>query len=150
MSSTLSIALPIALMLAAASPALAASDPAQPGEASFSATLSGASEVDAKGVANHGDPDGKGSFSGRLASGRLCYSLSWSAIDTPTMAHIHSGAAGINGPVLVPLDPKPGEHCVAVDAEKAAALLAEPAAYYVNVHNATFPGGAARGQLATK
>jgi hypothetical protein len=37
---------------------------------------------------------------------------------------------------------------VEVDRELALAILKHPAAYYVNVHNADFPAGAARGQLS--
>ena len=32
--------------------------------------------------------------------------------------------------------------------EPVAAILADPSGYYVNVHNAEYPGGAIRGQLA--
>jgi len=121
--------------------------------ATFTATLSGANEVDAQGVGNQGDADGKGSFSGRLAPARneLCYSLNWSAIDTPTMAHIHSAAAGANGPVFIPFtELTPGEHCIAIDAAKAAALSAKPGDFYVNVHNTAYPRGAVRGQISTE
>jgi hypothetical protein len=38
--------------------------------------------------------------------------------------------------------------CVEVDRELALAILKHPADYYVNVHNAEFPAGAARGQLS--
>ena len=31
-----------------------------------------------------------------------------------------------------------------------AQILANPAAYYVNVHNADYPGGAVRGQLGAQ
>jgi hypothetical protein len=37
---------------------------------------------------------------------------------------------------------------VEVDRELALAILKHPADYYVNVHNAEFPAGAARGQLS--
>jgi len=36
---------------------------------------------------------------------------------------------------------------VTVDATVAAAILAHPKGYYVNVHTAAFPNGAVRGQL---
>jgi hypothetical protein len=38
--------------------------------------------------------------------------------------------------------------CATVGQPVVAAILANPADYYVNVHNAEFPGGAVRGQLS--
>jgi hypothetical protein len=67
------------------------------------------------------------------------------------MAHIHKAPAGANGPVAVPFTaPTNGasEGCATVAPDVAAAIAADPAGYYVNVHNAAFPGGAVRGQLA--
>jgi hypothetical protein len=116
----------------------------------LSAALSGANEVNAQGERNKGDTDGTGSFTGRLipAQSQLCYSLSWNNIATPAAAHIHTGAAGTNGGVFVPLpDLAPGEHCIAVTPAQATALTATPQNYYVNLHNADFPAGAIRGQL---
>ena len=37
--------------------------------------------------------------------------------------------------------------CTTVDPGLVAAIVADPEAYYVNVHNAPFPNGALRGQL---
>ncbi|HEY1514093.1 MAG TPA: CHRD domain-containing protein [Gaiellaceae bacterium] len=37
--------------------------------------------------------------------------------------------------------------CTTTSAALAAAIVRRPAAYYVNVHNAKYPGGALRGQL---
>lgn len=68
--------------------------------------------------------------------------------------HIHVGAAGVNGPVVVTLFTGSTDRKlifqaarVQTDATTAAAICANPAGYYVNYHTTQFPGGAIRGQL---
>ena len=121
----------------AATPALAA-DPV-----SLKATLAGSADTDADGT-------GAATVTVDTTKNEVCYKLTVSGIDPATMAHIHKGAAGASGPVVVPFDPPTGgssEGCKPVTAEVSAALVASPGDYYVNVHNATFPKGAIRGQL---
>jgi CHRD domain len=69
--------------------------------------------------------------------------------------HIHVGAAGVNGPVVVTLfsgstDRKLIVQAARLDIDPALgkAICADPAAYYINYHTTDFPGGAVRGQLA--
>jgi hypothetical protein len=99
-----------------------------------------------------GDADGTGAFAAEIDpdTGDLCYTLTVKAIATPTAAHIHKGAAGTDGDVVIPLNVTgtDGDECSAVQHEVAKAILANPAGYYVNVHTADFPKGAIRGQLA--
>ena len=114
--------------------------------ATFSANLVGASEVPPA------DPDGTGTFTAKLnaAHNQLCYELKADKVDTATAAHVHSGAVGVNGPPVVMLDaPVNGvaTKCAAVTMDLAMKLMDSPQNYYVNVHNAAFPGGAIRGQL---
>ena len=66
------------------------------------------------------------------------------------MAHIHVGAAGTSGDVVVTLDaPNRGfsANCARVDPMLAGEIADNPAGFYVNVHNDEFPAGAIRGQL---
>jgi hypothetical protein len=70
---------------------------------------------------------------------------------TATAAHIHEGAAGANGPVIVPLTKISDNAFVAPDSAKL--TEAQYASYkagnlYVNVHSARFPGGEVRAQIA--
>ena len=65
-------------------------------------------------------------------------------------AHIHAGAKGTNGPVEVNLAwPQDGQaaDCLTegeagkgLDPGEVQRILANPSAYYVNVHNTEFPG----------
>jgi hypothetical protein len=116
------------------------------------ADLTGAAEVPGP-----GDPDGGGfaAIAIFLDAGELCAFLQVSDIAAATAAHIHVGAAGVAGDIVVTL-PTPdadgfAEGCVdGLGAPLLEAIAADPTAYYVNVHNAEFPGGAIRGQLSTE
>lgn len=100
-----------------------------------------------------GDPKGGGAATVKVDTdkGEVCYKLTVTGIAPATMAHIHKAPAGQSGPVAVPFAaPTSGssEGCASVTKDVAAAIVADPAGYYVNVHNAAFPGGAVRGQLS--
>jgi CHRD domain len=88
----------------------------------------------------------------RKDAGLICYRLRVERVTLPTVgAHIHKGAAGVSGPVVVPFTP-PGADgsssgCVMVAASLIDDILANPAGYYVNVHTKEHPGGAIRAQL---
>ena len=104
-------------------------------------------------VPGPGDPKGSGAVQVTLdpGKGEVCYELSVANIQEATAAHIHEGALGKEGPVKVALEaPKTGaaKGCTKADAPVIIAILANPAGYYVNVHNAAFPKGAVRGQLS--
>ena len=100
-----------------------------------------------------GDLDGTGhaSIEVNAGLGQVCYELHVSGIAPAAAAHIHRAPAGQPGPVVVPLAaPTDGTSsgCVAVSRDLALELLRDPSGFYVNVHNADFPGGALRGQLS--
>lgn len=106
-------------------------------------TLSGAGEVPAVTTSASG--------TGTITVG-ADHSVSGSVTATgmsPTAAHIHTGAAGTNGPVIVPFTQSGNTFTAPAgskltdaqyDAYKAGNL-------YVNVHSAAYPGGEIRAQL---
>ena len=98
------------------------------------------------------DIGGRGNFTGVIdpEANRLCYILNAPGVETPTAAHIHLGGPGESGAPVVPLEtPAEGASggCVELEADLAKALTDNPGGYYVNVHNAAYPGGAVRAQL---
>ncbi len=135
--------------LAIAGPASAAKlGGADQGGRQLTTTLTGEQEVPVP-----GDPDGIGFATVTVNPGQgvLCYELSVSGIAPATAAHIHEAPAGQAGPVVVTLAAPTGgmsEACVSVGKALVKEIRQNPENYYVNVHNAEFPGGALRGQLA--
>ena len=128
---------------------LAFAAPASAGGRPYTIQLTGAHEVTAAGVPNQGDPDGSGTARLWINPGHeeVCWAIDVSAVEPIMAAHIHVGASTTTGPVVVTLDPYTGG-CTHVDRALALALITDPDAYYVNVHNMTYPGGALRGQLS--
>jgi hypothetical protein len=120
-------------------------------ETTLTATLAGVTEGE-----NPGDPDGAGTASIVIdpAAGTACWTLSAEDIEPVMQSHIHVGAEGESGDIVVPLDVDgfegSSEGCI--EPMEDAAILQEivdnPAGYYVNLHTADFPAGAIRGQLA--
>jgi hypothetical protein len=83
--------------------------------------------------------------------GEVCYKLTVTSLTGITAAPIHIGAAGTNGPIVVPLvAPVSGcsSGCTSVSRELAKAILQNPSGYYINVHTVAAPAGAIRGQLS--
>ena len=135
-------------------------DVASHGGRPLSTTLTGAEEVSPTGVVGVGDPDGTGFARLTLnqGQGEICFEISVENIAEPiTRAHIHAAPAGSNGPIVVnfveaghtPFTFSNGfaTGCVSADPALVKAIRQNPGAYYVNVHNITFPAGAVRGQL---
>ncbi len=111
-----------------------------------SAQLKGANETPVK-----GDPNGTGFVvvTFKAARGQACWQFkNVTQIGAPSAAHIHKGRKGVAGPVVIPF----GAGYLAKGCQKAAksvieAIETNPNRYYVNIHNARYPGGALRGQL---
>jgi len=94
---------------------------------------------------------GTGTFTGSITGGKLKFTLKFSHLTgAATAAHIHMGAKGVSGPVVVPLC-GPCKTTVTGTASVSAAVLSaiKKGKAYVNVHTAKYPAGEIRGQLAT-
>jgi hypothetical protein len=82
--------------------------------------------------------------------GEVCWDINVENLTTSViLAHIHQGAAGVNGPVVVDfMEPVNGLNgCVHADPALIKQIRQHPADYYVNVHTTMFPAGEVRGQL---
>ena len=82
--------------------------------------------------------------------GQICFTIKVKKVGTMVMGHIHKGASGVAGPIVVPLFTSPTRHpkgCTSASKKVIRAIAKHPRRYYVNVHTAKFPAGAARGQL---
>jgi CHRD domain len=101
-----------------------------------------------------GDPVATGiaTFRLRTGQGQICYQLAGTNLPQAAAAHIHRGAAGVAGPVVVPLRTPDAagkaSGCAVAARTIVASILKSPGSFYANVHTAEFPGGAIRGQLA--
>lgn len=138
------------LLVAAAAAALASCSMYQdnapsfmPGSGAVSVKLSGAEEVPPVKV------DGSGSGTIRVNSdGTVSGSVTTTGVQG-TMAHIHQGAKGQNGPVIIPLTKSGDTYSVPAGAKLNDAQMKAFKAgnLYVNVHTARNKGGEVRGQL---
>jgi hypothetical protein len=75
------------------------------------------------------------------------------------IAHIHTGATGVAGPILISTTVNPGEVtlssgagtftrvAIPVTVAQMQSILDNPAGFYFNIHTAANPGGVMRGQL---
>lgn len=101
-----------------------------------------------------GDPDGMatGTITVNPGTNTISWNFTYENIGAPTGFHIHTGAAGTSGGVLVNLGTagSPGTLVGQVTGLSNAvmdAILAAPENHYLNIHTAEFPGGAVRQQL---
>jgi hypothetical protein len=145
------------------------SSPSTPPKPTFTADLRPASEVPP--IAN-AESSGSGNVtvtfdtttnaSGAIATASVTFVVNatgFPAGTSITAAHIHPGAAGVNGSVLVSTGLVAGDAVFAngsgsftkvvstVDAAVAQNIINNPSGFYFNIHTALNPGGVARGQL---
>lgn len=132
------------LALAALPVSLGARLPAE----TFTATLSGASEVPPV------TSQATGTVTVTIDGNQLSYKIEVKNLDNPTMAHIHDAGPGRDGPPIVPLwkgDKAIGftgvlaQGKVTVKPSDIAAIRSGKT--YVNVHTRNHPSGELRGQL---
>jgi hypothetical protein len=129
-------------------------------KAKYEITLNGASEP------GGGDPNGTGisKISVKSKTNTVCVSTKkvFGVLLPSTGHHIHSGAAGVAGPIVVPLGQvtakpsKPGypekagksaKVCGTASSAQILSMINDPELWYVNVHSSQFPGGAIRRQF---
>ena len=114
-----------------------------PGSNAIKVNLTGSEEVPPLSV------PGTGSGTFRVAEdGTVSGSVTTKDV-AGTMAHIHRGAKGANGPVIVPLDKNGDTYSVPAGRKLTAEQMNDLKAgnLYVNVHTAKNKGGEVRGQL---
>jgi hypothetical protein len=125
--------------------------------ATFTIQLSGAEEVCPTAPGTCGGPGtGTATINIDRNARTLCYTITTSNVALPlAAAHVHAAPAGQAGPVVIPLFTQPvnattvGPTCLTdLDKNLLKDIIRNPENYYVNVHNAPFPNGAVRGQLA--
>lgn len=142
-----------ALVLAGAGIIGAAS--ASAGGRPLTASLAASNEVGQPGDVSPSGVGATGSVALTLnqGQGEICFDFELVGLTEPaTRAHIHRGAVGANGPIVVHFYEGVGNSsnvgCVPVDEALVKEIRKNPAGFYVNVHNKTAPAGAVRGQLA--
>jgi len=100
-----------------------------------------------------GDPDGFGLAGFRFEGTTVFYAMQIKNIGAPNASHIHRGATGVPGPVVISLASAFPDNRASGSVTTTAALIEEirsnPEGFYVNVHNVEFPGGAIRSQLSS-
>jgi hypothetical protein len=103
--------------------------------------------------------------SGAITAATVNFTATMSGFPATTVvniAHIHTGATGVSGPILISTTVNPGEVvltngagtftrvAVPITPNTAAtmqSILDNPAGFYFNIHTAANPGGVMRGQL---
>ncbi len=109
----------------------------------LTATLSGAQET----PPTPSTATGTGCFTFDTTTNTVTWNVQFSGLlAAQTAAHLHQGAPGVAGPVIVPIpNGSPSTGSASLTPAQAASLLAGN--FYVNIHTNAFPGGEIRGQM---
>ena len=115
----------------------------------YVANLTGANETP-----NPADPDGVGFVVVTMdqGAGTIVFTAYAQSINTIVMSHIHRGAAGVTGPIIIPFNMTfvngvSSGTLTGIAGSLLSEIVANPPGYYFNIHTTDFPGGAIRGQL---
>jgi hypothetical protein len=124
------------------------------GGVSFIGDMTGAREAPGP-----GHPTATGSFALSIneARDRLTYAIATTGLPSPNNFHIHGpdGPAGVTSGIFIDLGTAAdfvngnARGTVSISPQQAAAIIAHPSDFYVNIHTLELPAGAIRGQLVT-
>ncbi|MHB9859812.1 CHRD domain-containing protein [Streptomyces sp. YIM S03343] len=120
--------------------------------------LRDANEVPVAGGPATGDENGSALEFIKIEGDRVSVAVTWQGTGRPTALHLHRGAKGTSGDVVVDLSRvlrharHARHHSVTgtvevKDPTLLSALTNDPGSFYANLHTRAFPGGAVRGQL---
>jgi len=135
------------LALAVTATAIVVASPAQAAPITLTAAMTADEEVPQKGPAG---ATGSGTVDLNTDNNQVCYTFITQNLNDPvTAGHIHKGAKGVAGDVLIDLKVTAGnlKGCVTEEPAKIQAVLADAQGHYVNLHTQANPAGAVRGQL---
>jgi hypothetical protein len=113
---------------------------------SYKLTMTGTNEVP------KGAPDASASavVTVKTSDKQLCWKFTnLRNVGAPKMAHIHKGTSDTAGAIVIPLGAayKPSGCVPGVASSLLDQIKSKPNGFYVNIHNAKYPGGAVRAQL---
>jgi hypothetical protein len=119
------------------------------------ADLNGGNERTMANRSAMGDPHGTAVELLRIKGNQVAFEITWHNLGTPTIAQMHSGAAGMSGAPVMPMVTAPMSDTVTAvagqvtvnSAKMLARLVSNPNQFYLNVGTAKYPGGAVRGQF---
>src|SRR4051794_27502520 len=115
----------------------------------FRASMKGSNE------SPKGPSSASGTFTVEFKNGQACFKMSVKGLGAfPVAAHIHRGAAGTNGPIVVDLkatakstwkgtSPRVAQKCVSARAATGSGIRRNPGNFYANVHTPKNPARAA-------